>query len=98
MREKNIIIIWTIYFDSQLTKKEGRRVPIRYSVSSPLVNEIIEVCKKRGIEVIRYNNHAKYPRCWWREAGYIVIKKDTVKKRNLLIEIAKELRRKRGLM
>jgi len=97
VREKNVYVIWSVYFNSDLSRREGRRVSKSLAVTKPNIEEIIESCKKIGFEVIRVNPSAKYPRCWWYPSGYVIVrKKEDVNKRELLKMIAKELRRMRG--
>jgi signal recognition particle subunit SRP19 len=39
------LVLWPSYFDSRLTRKEGRRVPKSLSVESPTIEELAEAAK-----------------------------------------------------
>lgn len=90
------IVLWTVYFDGQLTRKEGRRLPLELCVRSPSLSEVEAACKAAGFEV-KVAKAARYPRCWWREAGYIMLDRVGGGKRSILKVVATQLRRMRGL-
>ncbi len=95
MRLKDALIIWTVYLDKRLTKKEGRRVSKNEAVRNPSLEEIEKAARQAGYIVIK-TNQARYPSSWWMKAGYIAIKKVDEPKTKVLKKIAKELRRMRG--
>ena len=93
LRLKNCKIIWTVYFDSRLTRSEGRRLPKNLCVPKPTLEELEEACKRLGLKIIT-SERARYPRIWWLESGYVAVEKSS--KRGLLQEISRELRRMRS--
>jgi len=74
MRKQNKIVVWPIYFDSTKTKGEGRKLPKKYAVPNPKIDEICEAIKKLGLkfEVVA---DAAYPKKPWRKTGVIYVEK-----------------------
>ena len=95
MREKGIVL-WTVYFDSQLTRKEGRRLPLKLCVRAPALDEIEVACKAAGLRV-KMAKSARHPRCWWRESGYVMLDEMGGGKRDVLKLVANKLKEMRGL-
>jgi signal recognition particle subunit SRP19 len=89
MRKKNKFVIWSIYFDSEKTRAEGRRIPRNLAISSPKLDELHKATKKLGLqsEVV---SDAAYPSFPWRKSGCLVIPK-TDSKNKILQKIGKEL-------
>lgn len=95
MRYKDIYVIWTVYFNSKLSKNLGRRVSINEAIPKPTLNELKNACTRLGFEIVNIKR-ARYPRVWWMDAGYVMIKRGDLGKREILRLIAKELRKIRG--
>ena len=74
MRKQNKVVVWPIYFDSTKTRGEGRKLPKKYTVPNPKIEEIIEAMKKLGLkfEVVVDAAHPKKP---WRKTGVIYVEK-----------------------
>ena len=89
MRKKNKIFIWSIYFDSEKSRAEGRRIPKKIAVSSPKLDEIQKAIQRLGLrpEVV---SDAAYPSFPWSKSGLLIIPK-TESKSKILKKIAKEL-------
>ena len=99
MRYKNCHIIWVNYFDKNLSRKEGRRLSKNKAVQKPSLDELIDIVRSLGYNIIDRKN-ARYPSSWWIKSGYIVIDKknisDNENKKLIIDKIAKEWRRRRG--
>jgi signal recognition particle subunit SRP19 len=89
LKLKNAEILWTVYFDSTLSRSQGRRLALKYCVPRPRVDELAKACERLGREILE-THEARYPRTWWRESGYIAV--DNGDKRKLLAEVSKALR------
>ena len=50
MRQQNRIVIWPTYFDSTLTRKNGRIVSKSLAVSSPKILEIKTALNELGLD------------------------------------------------
>lgn len=84
MRKKNKIIVWPVYFDSTKARGQGRKIPKRYAVPNPKLDEVCKALDKLKLkyEVIA---DAAYPKTPWRKAGVIYIEK----RKNPKLEILK---------
>ena len=89
MRKQNKIFLWSIYFDANKTRNDGRRVPKNLAVSSPKLEELERATKRLGLqpEVV---SDAAHPSCPWRRTGLIILPK-TESKGKTLEKVAKEL-------
>jgi len=88
-----VLVLWPEYFDSELTRSRGRRVPRRLASPGVGVQEVAEALRILGL---RYEvQEAAYPRNWWERRGMVLVETD-MKKSELLRSVAqtiKELRK-----
>lgn len=89
MRKQNKIILWSVYFDVNKSRTEGRRVPKNLAISSPKIDELQRAAKRLGLkpEVVPDAAHPSYPRL---KTGLIAVPK-TESKDKTLKKFAKEL-------
>ncbi|MEM1524894.1 MAG: signal recognition particle subunit SRP19/SEC65 family protein [Nitrososphaerales archaeon] len=95
MKDYNRLIIWVDYFNSTLSRKQGRRVPLNQAVRNPTLKELEEAAKRIGYHpesVI-----AAHPKRNYMQSGYISIEKLKPKSK-VISEIAKALTIIRGEM
>ena len=65
------LILYPCYFDSSITRNEGRRTPLSLSVQSPVPEEIERILKSNKI---RYQREKKaHPSFWWKHEGRFVV-------------------------
>jgi signal recognition particle subunit SEC65 len=95
LKRKDVIVLWREYFDLTIPRKDGRRVTLKEGVPNPSLNELVNACRRLNLNIVEFRE-ARYPRMWWKVSGYVMIKKDGLKKREVLRRVAKELRRLRG--
>ncbi|PVX23886.1 MAG: signal recognition particle [Candidatus Bathyarchaeum sp.] len=89
MRKQNKIFLWSLYFDANKTRTNGRRVPKNLAVSSPKLEELQRAAKRLGLqpEVV---SDAAHPSCPWRKTGLLVVPKSEPKSK-ILKKMGKEL-------
>jgi signal recognition particle subunit SRP19 len=89
MRKQNKIFLWTVYFDANKSRSEGRRVPKKFSVSGPKLDELQKAAKRLGLkpEIISDIAHPSSP---WRKTGLVMVPKKK-SKNSTLKNIGKEL-------
>jgi signal recognition particle subunit SRP19 len=86
------IIIWPVYIDSSKSISEGRKIPLKYAVKNPTLDEIVEAAKILNLNPII--ERKSYPRLWWSERVCVIV--DKIKsKRTTLIEIAETIKKLR---
>ena len=87
----NKAIIWSIYFDINKSREEGRRVPKCQAVVSPKIAEVKEAADKLGL-ANELNLEAHFPRAPWLKSGMLVVEKRESKEaviRSLAKQLAK---------
>src|SRR3990172_5429933 len=94
MRKQDRAIIWPAYFDSNKTRKEGRRVPENQAVEHPKILEIQEAAQKLSLkhEVVADKGYPKTP---WQKSGMLLIEKKEPKEQ-AINRIAKQLLKSRN--
>ncbi len=93
MKEYEKYVLWLEYFNSELKRTDGRRVPLSSATKAPRLEELEEACKKLNLQPMPQK--ARYPQAPLRESGYVSIRK-VKPKQALILKIAKELTSVRG--
>ncbi|MDG6920114.1 MAG: hypothetical protein JRN34_03395 [Nitrososphaerota archaeon] len=94
MKEYDRYIFWLDYFDSELKRSEGRRVPLSSATRAPVLAELAEACRRLNLQP--QPQAARYPSMPGKESGYVSVAKSPPK-RALLLKVAKELSTVRGI-
>ena len=88
-RGDRISVLYPEYFDSNLTRAEGRRVPRAIAVPAPTIHDIEKAA--RGLELDPViEEDVSYPKRWWRKNGRVLVRKKYPKGK-LLHFIAKRI-------
>ena len=88
-RQDDKYIIYPLYFDSSISRKDGRRIPIKLSVEKPLISEISVAAKNLGFQPI-LENDCSHPKKSWKNEGRILVDKED-SKQSMILQIAKSL-------
>ncbi|MHA1271610.1 MAG: signal recognition particle subunit SRP19/SEC65 family protein [Candidatus Helarchaeota archaeon] len=93
MKNKGFYIVWPHYFDSTLSRKDGRRVSKKeLAVKAPTISDLIEAARLLGLD-FKVNQTALYPRFWYLgNAGYLLIKIEG-NKTELIKNLARKLKK-----
>ena len=83
------LVIYPEYFDFNLKRSEGRKVPVNISVKRPNVDELYSITKDVGTDVKKSSK--SHSSNWSAELGSITLFYDG-KKMELLHKIGKELK------
>jgi len=94
MKDYDRQIFWLDYFDSELKRSEGRRVPLNSATKAPTLAELGEACRRLNLQP--QPQSALYPLRPLKESGYVSVIKASPKQ-GLLLKIARELSMVRGL-
>lgn len=78
-------IIWPQYINSDLTRKEGRKISKDDGVSNPTIKDIVKALKKLKIQYT-LEDKKSYPGKWYEKSGRVII--ETEKNKN---DILKEI-------
>jgi len=74
VRKKDKSVIWPAYFDSNRTRKMGRRISKNLAVKSPKINEIVNVVSKLGFQC-ELDPDISYPKKPWVRTGLLLVEK-----------------------
>ncbi len=95
MKAYDRFVIWLDYFNSELKRGEGRRVPLSSAIRSPTLKELEEACRRVALDPRA--QAATFPRSARRQSGYVSVKKEEEgTKQKLLFKIARQLSVIRG--
>ena len=88
--EETAIILWPEYFDSTLTRAQGRRLPVSLCVKNP---DLDMIAKGAIMLDLDYAVHEEmcYPADWASKKGCIKVEKGKMKKTAILPAIGKIL-------
>jgi len=88
-RGEEKFVIYPVYFDKKLSRRDGRKVSKKYAIEKPSVDDIFNAAKSLGLNP-RIEKEASYPGRHWKNEGRIIVdEKDS--KIKILIQIAKKL-------
>ncbi len=93
-KKRKTWIIYPEYFDKNIFRSQGRRVPSELAVSSPKIEEIGDILDSWNIPN-RLEENEHHPATWYKRNGRIFIPKQRGSKHKVLKKIAKELKEKR---
>ena len=95
MKEYKRHVLWLDYFNSSITREQGRRIPLDRSVRDPKLDELVEATK-----VLGYNPEpevVKHPKRMSVQSGIVSVEKRAgVKKSAVILQVAKSLSDVRG--
>ncbi|MGD0476577.1 MAG: signal recognition particle subunit SRP19/SEC65 family protein [Nitrososphaerales archaeon] len=94
MKEYEKYVIWLDYFNSELKRREGRRVPLSSATRAPTIHELGEACRRLNLQPVM--QVARYPSSPTRESGYVSVTKEKPK-HALVMKVARELSVVRGI-
>ena len=84
-------IIWPVYIDSKKSRGEGRKIKKNDAVSSPKLTEISRAARKLNLNP-KTEDDKSYPRFWWEGSGRIIVERENISKKNLLLKISKTIK------
>ncbi|HUI85541.1 MAG TPA: signal recognition particle subunit SRP19/SEC65 family protein [Nitrososphaerales archaeon] len=88
MKDYDKYIVWLEYFNSELKRSQGRRVPLSLAIRTPKPEELQEACKRLNLQPAL--QAGTYPSSGRRESAYVSIRKEKPKQA-LMLKIAKEI-------
>ena len=93
---KPFIIFWPQYFDAKRSRNNGRRLSKKLAIEKLTTKEIATAAKRLGYQVEIEGNY-RYPRTWYENPGRVLINTKGKRKSKVLLEVAREIRKIRGL-
>ncbi len=81
-RENTHYIIFPEYLDKNLTRKQGRRIPLNEALENPTLLELKLAAQKLEYDY-EIQEYSAYPRQWWEARGRILVEKKIPKLQTL---------------
>ena len=82
-------VVYPVYFDKTLAKREGRKVSLKNAIEKPTIENIAKAAKSLGLNPVIEKESAHSSRHWKKEGRILIDKKDT--KIKLLRQISNRL-------
>ena len=73
MAAKEEMPLWTGYFDSRLSRADGRRVPKKASIPKPTLESVVWAARSAGIRKMRQEPEASHPSRPYAKEGRLVM-------------------------
>ncbi|RJU85355.1 MAG: hypothetical protein DWB89_05825 [Candidatus Poseidoniales archaeon] len=73
MAAKEEMTLWTGYFDSRLSRSDGRRVPKKASIPKPTLESVVWAARNTGIRKMRQEPEASHPSRPYAKEGRLVM-------------------------
>ena len=93
MDREESLVIYPEYFDYRLSRRLGRKLPLKYCLKNPTLEEIVESIKKLKLPVV-VEEDKHHPANWFERKGRVrvFLPNKKYKKRIVLKAIAKNLK------
>ena len=89
-RDEGKLVIWPHYFDRNLSREKGRRVPMDLAIENPKAGNIAQAARTLGLKP-ELEDNARPPSQWFSQRGRVLIPKTKDKKEEVLKQIARRL-------
>lgn len=73
-KNKETFVIWPEYFNSDISRGSGRRMPRSLSVSSPTADDLFSISRKLGLSPV-LEKEKSHPSRWFKSSGRVLIPK-----------------------
>ena len=88
-RDEGKLVIWPHYFDRNLSRERGRRVPMDLAIENPRAGNIAQAARTLGLKP-ELDEDARPPSQWHSSRGRVLLPKGA-KKEEILKQIARRL-------
>ena len=99
MKDYDHVIVWTDYFNRNLSRRKGRKVSKNEAIFDPSIQELLDASKSAGFTVSNDNTNetARFPRRPYVRSGYVMLeKKENLRKSNILSMLADRILQNRA--
>jgi signal recognition particle subunit SRP19 len=94
VKDYDHVIVWTDYFNRNLSRRKGRKVSKDMAIFDPSIQELVNASKSAGFAVSNDNTNesARFPRRPYVRSGYVMLEKiENSKKSNILNTLAEKI-------
>ena len=99
MKDYDHVIVWTDYFNRNLSRRKGRKVSKNEAIFDPSIQELLDASKSAGFTVSNDNTNetARFPRRPYVRSGYVMLeKKENLRKSNIVSMLADKILQNRA--
>lgn len=89
-RDEGLLVLWPHYFDVELSRGQGRRVPKDLAVEKPRAQDIAKAARSLGLQVTM-DDAAKPPAFWHARQGRVLVAGAEDPKEEILKQVARRL-------
>lgn len=93
LRKKRYFVLYPEYFDKNLTKSQGRKVPKNKAVDDCNLSKIAYACKYLELDY-EIEKEKKYSKNWWESEGRILVNPEGIANKTELIRRVANISRK----
>ncbi|WP_342765997.1 signal recognition particle subunit SRP19/SEC65 family protein [Methanobacterium alcaliphilum] len=79
--------MWPVYIDSKRSRNEGRKIPKDDAVSAPSLSEISRAARKLNFSP-ETESSKSYPGLWYESSGRVIVERNEISKKELLLKIS----------
>ena len=83
MKDYDHIVIWLDYFNKNLTRAKGRRLPREKCIFEPTMKELTDATMEADLKVVESKDQVRFPRRPYVRSGYVVLPKTSHKTKAL---------------
>lgn len=76
MKDYDHVVVWLDYFNKNLSRAKGRRMPRDRCVFDPTLKELADATAAAGLSVAEQSEGARFPRRPYVRSGYVALAKD----------------------
>jgi len=93
LRRKRYFVLYPEYFDKNLTRKQGRKIPKNKAVADCNLSKIAYACKYLELDY-EIEKDKKYTKNWWSSEGRVVVNPEGIASKTELIRRIANVSRK----
>lgn len=94
LKDKTKLVVWPVYLDATKSRGEGRILPLKESVKSPVLKEIEKAASELSLAPV-VEPDKSYPKAWWSTGGRVLVDKKGPKS-IIVRQIAQKINKTRG--
>ncbi|MDW8041763.1 MAG: signal recognition particle subunit SRP19/SEC65 family protein [Nitrososphaerota archaeon] len=84
-------LVWTHYFNRELSRSEGRRVPTKAAKRNPTAEDVLKAAASLGWEAEKLD--LRHPAFWWKPGSAVLVRSPPgIRKGEVLLRLAERMR------
>ncbi len=88
MIRKDGYVVWVQYFNRELSRSEGRRVPVKLALKGPTAEDVLKAAARLGWEARKLD--LRHPSQWWKPGSAVLVKPDAKLRKSEVVRLLAE--------